>query len=283
MTAARRHIRPRRGAALLIVLWTAALISMLLAIAVASARIEAKISAVRVERLRAETAMRSALEFAAYKLATGDQDVGRRAAILSDFELDGYTVNVSQSDEAGKLDINAADEIAWTTLLMAHGMERADAEKLAAKIADWRDLDDLARPNGAEQPDYARANRTIGNRSFHSVSELGEVLDFPMALLDCLRGEVTLFGGNEGASGGLAAESAAGPISLGTSARGAAPGRRFSLVATAVRASSKTASPWRMIMRGRIISLDDAPFAIESLAIENSASDGETSSRDCAR
>ena len=70
------------------------------------------------------------------------------------------------------------------------------ANALAARVADWRDPDDLSRPNGAERLDYASAGNgeVIGNRPFHSVDELSSVLDFPEALAPCLAPALTVFG-----------------------------------------------------------------------------------------
>lgn len=228
MTGPRRP-RLRKGAALLIVLWTAMLLSMLLAQALSAARIEARIAAARAERLKAAEAMRSALTLASYDIATGDADLLSRATILQGVSLNGYDVRVARAED-GRFDINMATEAEWVSFLEAQGLKNEEATKLAARIADWRDADDLARPNGAERRDYRDAKSAIANRDFRSADEVRAVLGWPRALSDCLGEKFSVIG-----SGARPGEGPSASAQLGTAARGAAPGMRYALTAFATK------------------------------------------------
>ena len=60
-------------------------------------------------------------------------------------------------DESARIDINAAPTPLLKGLLQNVGGLDADAaQHVVDAILDWRDADDLKRPNGAEAPDYRR-------------------------------------------------------------------------------------------------------------------------------
>lgn len=227
MTA--RRANRRKGAALLIVLFAALLLSSLILIMTASVRVEGRIAAARAERLKADLALASALDLAAYEIARGDPSASERREVLRDIALNGYTVTVTRESEAPRLDVNRASEAEWAALLQEARLESEPAEHLAARIADWRDADDLSRPNGAEGPDYRAKDLAIGDRPFRSVAEVSAVLGFDEKLALCLAPRLTVLGEDQPVSEGT------GAGSLGTAARGAAPGRVFLLTATARR------------------------------------------------
>jgi len=119
-----------------------------------------------------------------------------------------------------------------------------NAQSLATRIADWRDEDDLSRPNGAEGGDYAGAHNDedIGNRPFSSVGELRLVLNIPEELLDCASPALTILG-DDGIPDGKLLSTLYGrtlelpeqthTTRLGTSNRRISVGRRYSITATA--------------------------------------------------
>jgi general secretion pathway protein K len=80
--------------------------------------------------------------------------------------------------ETRRVDLNAADEDVLAAALAAHQIEEGDARVLAARIIDWRDVDDSAELRGAERTEYRRAGRDSGprNGAFETVSELRQVL-----------------------------------------------------------------------------------------------------------
>jgi hypothetical protein len=259
---------PQHGAALLIALWTALLLSTLMAGALAGARIEAKITAARAEKFKARQALESALNLAAWKVAVGEYDEGG-GAIVDDLTLNGYSVKVEFSLEQEKIDLNLASEEIWRDFLRAAGAAPEQAETLAAQIADWRDADDDARPNGAEAEDYLQAEgKKIGNRPFAGVGELKLVLDMSAELYTCIAPAISIFASGAPPSTramalfGAEASAAAPPqrTRLGTSARGATPGRRIVIEATAAKKEGMLA-PQRLAAVFRIIGDPVAPYA----------------------
>ncbi len=109
--------------------------------------------------------------------------------------LDGILIEVSATDERGKLDINATDELTMVNMLSGHGMELVDAEMLAAAIMDWRDEDELERVNGAEEDAYFAAGLQVGpaNRPFLMTEELLQVIGMPYELYRKLEPGITVF------------------------------------------------------------------------------------------
>ena len=66
---------------------------------------------------------------------------------------------------------------------------------MLAAILDWRDADDLKRPNGAEEPDYRAAGKTYkpANAPFDSVGELQRVLGVTPALVARIADSLTVY------------------------------------------------------------------------------------------
>jgi len=104
-------------------------------------------------------------------------------------------VEVSMTDERGKLDINAADEQTLFNLLSGHGMEEDDAAYLAAAIMDWKDSDDIERANGAELDAYQAAGLDVGpgNRGFVLTEELLQVLGMSWDLYQKMEPGLTVY------------------------------------------------------------------------------------------
>ena len=96
---------------------------------------------------------------------------------------DGSTIAVSVTDEAGKVDLNAAPEPLLIALLAGVGLPADDARAKAAAIIDYRDGDDIVSVLGAEKAQYAEAHR-VGpkNAAFDLASELASVLGFDEGL-----------------------------------------------------------------------------------------------------
>lgn len=125
------------------------------------------------------------LNMAAVQLREPDDDLrmiadGRPYATV----IDDVLIEVSATDERGKLDINAADELTLAVLFTNHGLDPADAEVLAARVHDWRDEDDAERVGGAEVDSYLAEGLPMGpgNQNFILVDELLQVMGMPYEL-----------------------------------------------------------------------------------------------------
>jgi general secretion pathway protein K len=111
------------------------------------------------------------------------------------FQYRGVVVEVQVTDERGKLDINASDEQTLFTLLTGNGLEEADAVLLAAAIMDWKDPDEMERPDGAELDTYESAGLAVGpgNRPFIMTEELLQVIGMSWDLYTSMAPGLTVF------------------------------------------------------------------------------------------
>lgn len=178
--------RDRRGFALIAALWLlVALGSFGLAaglrhrarhLAAANTIEEARLMAAAHAGM-ADTRARLARELTSVA-AAGDPWAGEPARPADSVELAGPRAVVTIRDPAARLDLNRAGEGELRRLFVALRLDYGDADRLAQRIMDWRDADDLRRPRGAEREDYARADAsaTPANGRFSRLAELEDVL-----------------------------------------------------------------------------------------------------------
>jgi general secretion pathway protein K len=104
-------------------------------------------------------------------------------------------------DESARIDLNAASEALLKSLLQnVGGLDSEGAQRQLDAIVDWRDIDDLKRPNGAEAPDYQAAGSKYvpTNSPFESVGELQRVLGMTPELMARLAGTLTVYSRQQG-------------------------------------------------------------------------------------
>lgn len=252
----------KSGSAVVFVLWMALLMASLLATALAVARQEAQIAAADAERLKARAAMLSALDVAAWQIATGGVARFRRNKGIEFLRLNDYDVSVSLTPENFKTNLNRADETRLAAVLQNAGTDYERANNLAAEIADWRDADDLTRVNGAEKQDYINRNgKEIHNRPFASLSELTLVLSVTQADISCLYRLLTVHGGALSTlSGGevLVPEGALHSGQLGTQTRLSELGEQFVLRAQARH--QRSARLFALTAAIRVTGAEEKPF-----------------------
>ena len=188
-----------RGAALLLVMWLIALLTALVGGFALAARIEHMQGVVLSRGLAATQAARAGLEYAITRVGATDP----RQRWLVDGRAYRWRFGTAQDeirivDEAGKVDLNAADANLLSGLFRALGQERAAADQLAAAIIDWRDADSLTQPaGGAEDADYASAQLPYGakDETFEGVAELQQVLGMTPALYTQVAPYLTVYSG----------------------------------------------------------------------------------------
>ena len=192
--------RTQRGAALLLVMWLILLLGGLVAGYAAAARIES-IQGNGLARATAATeAARAGVEYAAARVF--DPDPARRWAADGRgyrFGFDGAQVDIAVRDEAGKIDLNAANHELLLGLFVALGESRDTATRLAGAIMDWRDADGMTQPaGGAEDGDYAAAGLAWGAKDapFETVAELEQVLGMRPALYASAAPHLTVYTGS---------------------------------------------------------------------------------------
>ncbi len=176
----------QRGFSLLLALWALALLAFLAILISQSSGRHARHVRLYLDLARADAAAGAGISLATLDLMAGREDGswrrrfppgGSPASCL--FE-DDVTLTIAVEDEAGKIDLNGASERLLTALLAGTGIELARARRLAAAIADYRDPDDIRRPDGAEAADYRDAG--VANRPKNAPFESREELHLVLGL-----------------------------------------------------------------------------------------------------
>lgn len=181
--------RRQQGVALVLVLW----ILVLVTVASGAFAMMARMDQLEANQLLSGTQARMWAEAGLNMTAIALRDPDDFNRMMTDGrtyaqELEGVLIEVSVTDERGKLDINAADENTLLTLLLNNGLDDLAAEELAAAIMDWKDADESERVNGAEWDTYEAlglASRP-GNRPFMMIEELLQVVGMSYALFQVL-------------------------------------------------------------------------------------------------
>ena len=112
------------------------------------------------------------------------------------WDENGSRIAVRALDESGKIDLNTApDGLIKSLLQTAAELDADTAGRLVDVIGDWKDIDDLRRPNGAEAPDYQAAglNYKPANAPFEAVAELQRVLGMTPAVYGRIADSLTVY------------------------------------------------------------------------------------------
>ncbi len=128
----------------------------------------------------------------------------------------GGALKVAVHGEAGKIDLNTADEELLRGLFRIaswtgpdgepQGLDEAAAAALTDAIRDFADPDDLTRLNGAEDRDYRAAGLPWGAKdaAFEAVEELQQVLGMTAPLYQAVAPALTVYSGAKGVDASLA-------------------------------------------------------------------------------
>lgn len=145
-----------RGAALIIVLWTMALLSILLVAFANNAQIELAIARNQLNAARARAAADAGVAVALVGLTAATTASPAVAGAWPDWAADdrehvvvhdGVDVRVRVVDEGGKIDLNAAPEANLRGLFVVLGAASGDAARLSAAVKQWKaDRQALLRP-----------------------------------------------------------------------------------------------------------------------------------------
>ena len=186
--------RAEQGFALLIVLWTLALLSFLVAQMLAAAHSEAEIAANLRSKIVLEEAADGALYATIFHLLDRSDAHWEPDGAPHALAAPGAEVSVRITDEANKVNLNTASLDLLRALLLGVGADTTTADRLAPAIVEWR----------ADEPDAAAAARASRYRAaglayappgqpFRSIDELALVLGATPDLLARLRPHLTLY------------------------------------------------------------------------------------------
>jgi len=188
----------QNGIALVLVLWLTVLLTVIGGGFAYTMRNEALAARNSMSLTQAQTIADGAIYRTAFELLKphNSPDVWSPDGQVHAWTEDNVRVLVNAWDESGKIDLNTASEGLMTGLLKAvGGLDDATAAQVMDAIQDWRDPDDLRRPNGAEAADYESAGRHYkpANAPFETVAELQRVLGVTPALYAQIADSLTVY------------------------------------------------------------------------------------------
>jgi general secretion pathway protein K len=180
-----------RGAALLLVLWGATVMSIIAAASVRESSFVATSASAGAELTKARALADAGVRLGWNAWNDGDMEpgVGRLNCSVGDGAL--YIVVRS---EMSKADLNMSSEELLSSLFAAAGADNAQARNLAGAAVDYRDPDGDRSNTGAEAPDYAAAGLGWRPRdgSFETIEELGYLPGMSQWLYRQVRDDVTV-------------------------------------------------------------------------------------------
>ncbi len=198
----------QRGVALILVLWTVALLAVIAGSFVYAARSSALAAGNLVAVAKAQALADAGVHRGLYELRKPQNDAERWLADGRDrvFVLDDGEIHLVMRDEAAKIDLNTANDALLKGLLLSAGLDEEEANPLLDAILDWRDPDDLARPQGAERDRYEALGLPYipPNAAFRTVEELQQVIGVTPALYRRLAGALTVHSGQAGINSSVA-------------------------------------------------------------------------------
>lgn len=146
------------GAALLLVLWLVAAMSLIVLSASKHVRFKTRDMAIHLEQLKATPVLDGVVQLVSGQLLKS-KEIARR---YHWFQIQFGTLNVwiEVTPAAGLIDLNVATPELIAAVLHRVGMMRVDqAQIMAARIKDWIDPDgEPTGPGGAEMPQYRAAS-----------------------------------------------------------------------------------------------------------------------------
>lgn len=188
--------KTQAGIALVLVMW----FTVLLTVASGAYALMARMDRLEANTLLSGTQARMTAEAGIHLMAVALRDTDDLTRPVADgrtYEqvIDGVLLEISATDERGKLDINTAEEPTLVTLFMNNGLDVESAELLAAAVVDWRDPDEVIRVNGAELDTYLAAGLPVGpaNRPFMMVDELLQVMGMSYALFERIEPGISVY------------------------------------------------------------------------------------------
>ncbi len=187
-----RSTRGQRGFALLIVLWTLGLLSLLISGLAAAGRSDLGIAANNRGSAIAEAAADGGIQQAIFQLHQGGWPPDGSPHQVA---IGPARVQVTIEDLNSRINPNLGAPPMLAALLGAVGADPAQALDLARAMVDWRTLSPVSQAGGLKLDRYRRAGLPYAppGRGFASVDEIGQVAGMPADLLARLRPYLSVY------------------------------------------------------------------------------------------
>lgn len=198
----------QRGVALVLVLWALALLTVIAASFSFGMRTEAVLAQNLVASAQARALADGAVHRGIYELMKPMTDAAKWKpdGKIRAWEAGGAKIRLVMTDESGKIDLNTASDVLLKGLFQSAGLSEGESAALLDAVLDWRDADELRRPNGAELADYAAAGRKYAppNAAFGTLEELQQVQGMSPVLYRRVRSALTIYSRQPGINPALA-------------------------------------------------------------------------------
>jgi general secretion pathway protein K len=187
----------QRGIALILVLWLTILLTVIGGSFAYGMRNEALAARNSLSLAQARALADGAIYRTVFELMRPRTlaDVWSADGTVHVWDENGSRVAANALDESGKIDLNTApDGLIKGLLQTAAEVDSDTAARLIDVIDDWKDADDLRRPNGAEAPEYQAAGLSYkpANAPFEAVAELQRVLGMTPAIYGRIADSLTV-------------------------------------------------------------------------------------------
>ena len=247
----RRDPIRQRGFALLIVLWTLSLLSLLIAQLTGSGG-----QAVRLAgNLRAQAALQAladgAVQEAGFHLAAAGVAHWPADGAVRELRQDDIAIRLRITTEAGRVNPGIASLELMAALVHECGVELPQATAIATSINAWRFPTAQGGYGAAEYRQAGRAYAPPG-QPFESLDELGLVLGMTPELLRCLTPHLSLFRDNDpdpNAADPLVLRALAASLGAPPGLSGAAPDESVVMISAVATAPDGARAARRAILR----------------------------------
>ena len=189
-------MRRDRGFALLIVLWTLALLSLLISQLAGSGRQALRLAGNMRVQGRLQAAADGAVQEAGYHLGAAGTAHWPANGAMHALSQDGAGIRLRITNEAGKINPSVASLELLAGLVHACGVETPKATAIASAMVAWRFP---TAQTGYGAAAYRQAGRPYGppGQPFESLDEVGLVLGMTPDLLACLTPHLSLYRDND--------------------------------------------------------------------------------------
>jgi general secretion pathway protein K len=190
------RLRKDDGYVTLAVLLIVGLLAAVVASLIAVSRPALGLARIGGDEVAAEGLIQGGVTTAAFLLFASKRDPARVNG--SDLRLRTGDVRLKVADEAGRIDLNAADPQLLAGLYIAVGATSLSSQSFANRVVDWRDIDSDVSVGGAEANEYSSGERGYvpPNLPFHSVEELRYLLGLSRTDYERLAPYLTVFSGH---------------------------------------------------------------------------------------